>query len=157
MEKQAIVDAAALERARVELAVPAHMLVLMSQEVGKRGWSLRADVVHYLNNASVVPLQGLDQLSVARVARRVDDVSRALLHALSPDEPVRGLLSVAYFVLKLVDEGLFDDPKNQAVLASLLVVEEAKHELEWRFNGQRLQVEAENLLLKARLMGLYFR
>ena len=51
----------------------------------------------------------LDPFSVSRLARRVDDVARALLEDLSPDDPRHGLYCCAMFVLLLVDEGrLFD-------------------------------------------------
>ena len=150
-------DLALRDTARVELAVPAHLLVLMAHELAKDGWRLRGDVERYLHNASVLPLAGLDELGVARIARRIDEVSRTLLHRLAPDEPRQGLLAVASFVLLLVDEGLFDDPDNQAVLASLLLVEEAREEPEWRFAEAAARQAAHRLLAQARLLGLYLR
>jgi hypothetical protein len=145
------------DTARVELATPAHMLVLMAHELAKQGWVLRGDVERYLHNASVLPLAGLDELSVARVARRIDEVSSILLHRLSPEAPREGLLAIASFVLVLVDEGLFDDPLNQAVLASLLLLDEARLEDDWRLAEAAARQAAHRLLAQARLLGLYLR
>jgi len=153
----AVRDLRRRDTARVELAVPAHLLVLMAHELAKQGWLLRDDVQRYLHNASVLPLAGLDELSVSRIARRIDEVSRSLLHSLSPDAPRQGLLAVASFVLVLVDEGLFDDPQNQAVLASLLLLDEAREEADWRLAETAARQAAHRFLTQARLLGLYLR
>jgi hypothetical protein len=143
------------DTARIELAVPAHLLVLLAHELAKHGWTLRADIERYLHNASVLPLSGLDELSVTRLARRVDDASRSLLRAHSPDEPRGALLAAAHFVLALVDEGLIDDPGNQAVLASLLLLDEARLEDDWRLAEAGARQAGLKLLARARLLGLY--
>ena len=62
----------------IERCVPAHMLVLMLDEAKKAGFEIRADVMHHLNMASAAPMAQLDPFSVSRLARRVDDVARAL-------------------------------------------------------------------------------
>ena len=67
---------------------------------------------------TAAPMAQLDQFSVSRLARRVDDVARALLEDLSPDDPRHGLYCCAMFVLLLVDEGRLFDVQNQAVLVA---------------------------------------
>ena len=68
----------------------------------------------------------LDPFSVSRLARRVDDVARALLEDLSPDDPRHGLYCCAMFVLLLVDEGRLFDVQNQAVLVAMLLMDDVK-------------------------------
>lgn len=158
--------AALQERSRLELALPAYLFVLMLRGLPREGFGLRADVEHHLDHAAVLPLVGLDELSVARLAKRLDDMARALLHELAPDDARQGLLIVAHFVLLLVDEGLFDDARNQAVLTALLLLDEAreapgKDEPDWAFDRTgdevRLRVPARSLLARTRLLGLYCR
>ncbi len=151
------VPTTASEAGLVELCTPAHILVLMAIELGKAGWELRPDVVRHLNQAAVVPLAGLDDLTVSWIAARVDRLGRGLLEALAPDDPRLGLITCALFTLKLVHEGLFPDPENQAVLASLLLTTEAREDdgAGWRFDEVRATAAADAMLVRARLLGHY--
>lgn len=151
----------------VELCTPAHMLTLMLLECGKLGLESRADVVQHLNRAIAVPFTqaGLDQFGVKRVAQKIDAAATALLGALAPDDPRHGLYCCVMFVLKLVDEGHFKDPQNQAVLVSMLLLEDvrdARKDVDgqgvvWRLEEQKWQDEAGKMLNRALLMGLYTR
>ena len=156
-------DFRARDSAIVELALPAHMLFLMMEECQKAGLELRADVMHYLNMAAVKPLAKCDQLSVSRLARRIDDCSRTLLNNLSPDDPRHGLYVCANFALLLVSEGRIEEKDNMAVLVSLLLMDDVKddrkdeagNEVVWRFEEKKWIDEAKRLLSSAFLMGLY--
>ena len=160
-------DFALEERSRLELALPAYLFVLMLHQLPKEGLGLRTDVRCHLDNAAVLPLVGLDELSVARLAKRLDDMAHRLLHELAPDDARQGLLIIAHFVLMLVDEGLFDDARNQAVLTALLLIDEAREapgpspeggdEPDWAYDEARLQILARPLLGKTQLLGLYCR
>lgn len=159
----AILSVQAQELKVVERCVPAHMLFLMMEECQKIGYELRSDVMHHLNVASVTPLAGLDTLSVARLARRVDDVARSLLHDLSPDDPRHGLYCCAMFILKLVDEHRLDDRQNQAVLVALLLMDDVRDDRKdaggqepvWRLEERQWKEEAGRLLFRAMMQGLY--
>lgn len=156
---------AAQEIATLEKAVPAHMLVLMLEECARRGYECRSDILKHLNNAAAAALTGLDNLSISRLAKRVDDIAVNLLNRLSPEQPVDGLYCVAMFCLKLVDEGLLDDKKNQAVLVSLMLIDDAKDDnKDVNGQGQLSRVDevfwkqkAGDMLLSAHLQGLYLR
>ena len=69
------------------------------------------------------------------------------------------------FVMKLVDEGRFPDVRNQAVLVSMLLLEDVRDERKdvdgqgvvWRLQEAKWQEEAGKILNRAILMGLYAR
>ena len=135
-----------------------HTLFLMMEEVQKIGIEIRPDIMHYVNLGSVAALAELDILTQQRVAKRTDDLSKSLLRDLNPHDPRHGLYVMAMFILKLVDEGLIHDKNNQAVLASLLLIEDLKEVNEtstWTFEEARLKKEALHLLTRARLLGVY--
>jgi hypothetical protein len=147
----------------VEKALPAHLMFLMMEECQKIKLELRADVMVHLNRAAIAPLVRLDELSVARVARRIDETARILLRDLAPDDPRHGLYSCAMFVLVLVEEGRLTDVGNQAVLTAMLLMEDIKDERKdergqgvvWRLEEQRWKNEAKKLISRSVLMGLY--
>jgi len=147
----------------VELATPAHMLLTIMEQVQARGFELRADVVKHLGNAAIIPFTKLDEVGVARVARRVEDVAQTLLRDLSADDPRHALYVAAMFTLMLVDKGLYADPRSQAVLVSMLLIEDIKDSRPdvdgqgpvWRLEEQKWNEEAKKLLSRANLMGLY--
>ena len=147
----------------VELAMPAHMLILVMEQVHKHGFELRADVVKHLSRAAMLPFTKLDELSVARVARRVEDVATTMLRDINADDPRHALYVSAMFVLMLADKGLYADPRGQAVLVSMLLIEDIKDSRPdvdgqgpvWRLEEQKWNVEVKKLLSRANLMGLY--
>jgi hypothetical protein len=146
------------ETSAVEEAIPAHMLFLMSVEVQKKGYEFRSDMRDKLNNAAAVPLVGLDPLSIARVAKRIDEVSRQLLHELSPDDPLHGFYACAMFSVTLIDEGLLADPHKVAPLVSLVLLDDLKSEgpgAVYSYNEAHLKTEAKKLIHEAKKLGLY--
>lgn len=157
------IDLKARDMSAVELALPAHMMFLMVEECRKIGLELREDVAHKLNVASASPLSRLDTLSVARVAKQIDDLARSILHDLSPDDPRDGLYSCAQFCLKLVDERRINDPQNMAVLTALLLMDDLKDERAdaegmepvWRLEEKRWQDNAGRMMMRAVLAGFY--
>jgi hypothetical protein len=149
----------------IETAVPAHLLALMVLECQKIGLELRSDVLMHLNRAAAAPLARLDPFSVSRLAKRIDEAGTALLNELSPDDPCHGLYCCVMFVLRLVDEQRFPDTGNQAVLVSLLLLEDIRDERKdvdgqgavWRLEEQKWKEEAAKLIRRANLMGLYLK
>lgn len=161
--KALAVDLKARDMTAIELALPAHLMFLMAEECSKAGLELRADVQHKLNVASVSPLSQLDTLSIARVAKQVDDLARSLLHDISPDDPRDGLYSCARFCLKLVDEGRLNDPQNMAVLVALLLMDDVRddrkdvagNEAVWGLAEKRWADNAGRMMMRAVLAGYY--
>jgi hypothetical protein len=153
------------EIATLEKAVPAHMLALMLEGCGRQGYECRSDILMHLNNAAAAPLAKLDAFSISRLAKKIDDISTSLLNHLSPDDPRDGLYCCAMFCLKLVDEGLLDDKQNQAVLVSLLLIDDVKDDRKdvqgqssvWEVDEARWKAKAGDMLFRAHLLGLYLR
>ena len=162
---QAAADLKTRDLTIVQRAVPAHMLCLMVEQCTKNGFELRPDVLYKLNLAAAAPMAGCDMLSVARLARRVDEVATTLLHDLSPDDARHGLYCCAMFVLTLVEEGRMADKTNQAVLISLLLLDDVADERKdsndagavWRLEETKWKEEAKKLLQRALLIGLYHK
>lgn len=151
------------DRLILEKTVPSHMLVLMMEKCAAKGFVARQDAVVHLNQAAVLPLASLDAFSVRRLAKRTDMMAKSLLSKLAPDDPCDGLYCCAMFVLQLVDEGLWTDTHHQAVLYSLLFVEDARHDTPdeqgeravMKLNERRWQNKAHDMMVTARLLGLY--
>ena len=147
----------------VEQALPAHMMFLMMEQAQKLRLELRADVLLHLNRAAIAPLVRLDELSVARVARRIDDAAKTLLHDLSADDARHGLYCCAMFSLMLVDESRLADIRSQAILVALLLLNDIKDDSKdvrgegvvWCLQEGVWRREAKKLLSRASLMGLY--
>lgn len=139
----------------VERCVPAHLLCLAAAFMTRQGWELRTDVLLHLDTAAVLPLANLPDSLVQSCAARTDKIATALLDHLASDDPRQLILACAMFNLELVDEGLLDDPGNQAVLASLLLVTEARDEPDWMLRERQTTTAAGNMLVRARLLGLY--
>lgn len=161
-------DPAALRSRDIETAekaLPAHMMFLMMEECQKKGIEMRPDIMHKLNVAAAAPLASLDTLSVARVAKRIDDTARSLLNDLSPDDPRHGLYCCAMLCLVLVDEGYWQDRMNQAVLVSLMLMSDAEDDSRdadgndpvWGYNTTLWKAEAKKLLTRAIFLGFYHR
>lgn len=157
------VDLKTRDQAAVEGALPALMMFLMMEQCKKLGIEVRADVLHNLNQAAVVPLSRLDALSVSRVAKRVDETATTLLRDLHADDPREALYVCAMFALLLVEEGRIFDKGNQAVLVALLLMEDVKDEEAdvngfrpvWLVNEKKWKSAAGKLLNRAMIMGLY--
>lgn len=145
------------ELERVETALPAHLLFLMLEKVTEeKVYEFRPDILVKLNRAAIVPLSDLDPLTITRVAGRTDELARALIAGLSLDDSRLGLASSAFFILKLVDEGLFQDRTNLAVVVALLLIEDMRAEgSEWPNAEVACQLYASKMLRSARLLGCY--
>jgi hypothetical protein len=147
----------------VETALPAHMLFLMMQECTKIGLELRVDTMDQLNNAAAAPLAELDNFSVARLAKRIDDVARSLLNDLAPDDPRHGLYCCAMFALVLVDEGWLRDKGNMSVLVALALMEDIKNDAKdrdgrsavWGLEERKWRKAAGSMHVRAALQGVF--
>lgn len=147
----------------LESALPAHLLFLMMAECKKIGLELWADTMHHLNNASVAPLTQLDTLSVARLAKKIDDIARSLLNDLSPDDPRHGLYCCAMFTLMLVDEGWLQDKGNMAVLVALALLDDIRNDTAdvdgrsavWHLEEHKWRKAAGSMHVRAALQGVF--
>lgn len=144
------------EHRAAELALPAHLLWVMTDDVRKKGWIPRADVFEHLNRGAAAALNGLDQVSIPRVAKRIDDLARDILREMHFDDERDGLISCAMLVSKLVEERLYPDTTNQAVLVSLLLIDDAMDAgSELPFNEARIKQNVGRMLSKLATAGYY--
>lgn len=165
MQTHALLKQQTQNVAIVEECVPAHMMVLAIQKCMEKGIECREDVMRFLNVAAVAPLARLDTATISVLAKRTDDLATNLLRELNADEPEHALYVSAMFVMLLVDEGRIKDPRSQAVLTSLLLLndlrddtkDEAGNEPIWPFQETRLREDAKKLLMRANLMGHFFK
>ena len=147
----------------VETALPAHLMFLMMEECQKIGLELRADTMHHLNNAAAAPLAQLDTFSVARLAKKIDDIARSLLNDLSPDDPRHGLYCCAMFTLMLVDEGWLQDKGNMAVLVALALLDDIRNDMAdvdgrsavWHLEEHKWRKAAGSMHVRAALQGVF--
>lgn len=149
------IDLLSRDRDIVELALPAHMMFLMYEEMRKHDWHIREDVLQSLNIACAVPFGEADELTISRCAKRTDDAARSLLHDLSPDDPRHGLLDCCAFVLTAANDFLIN-PDSQPVLVALALMEEAKQDAEgWNYSEARAYERGKGILTRAILLGYY--
>lgn len=140
----------------VELLLPAHLQLDMVGHVKKGGWEFRDDYVKYLENSVSSVLNGVDELTISRVAKRVVDIGNHMIRATGTDEPRECLMICAMFTAKIVDELLYPDPTNVAVVGSLLLLDEYECDAEfWPGTKHILESKASSMLVSARLMGYY--
>jgi hypothetical protein len=158
MDIQTIGDRLVREKSVAETALPAMMLSLAAEEVLKAGYEFRADIQRRLGVAVVAPLSVLDSTSVPRASKRLAEISGEMLRELNADDPQHMLYSCCMFCLLLVAEDHLADKNNMAVLVSMLLLNELKHEgadSGYQHNEQRLEGEAKKLLGVAQRKGLY--
>ena len=156
-------DLVVRDRRAVELALPAHLLAVMLAQVAKDGVEMRIDLRHRVNLAAILPLKKLDELSVARVAQRIDSLAVTLLRLIKTDSPREALYQVAMFAIVLVDEGYFADVQNMAVLVAMLLLEDVKSEEPdvngarpvWSAHEAKWRSAARDLLRAAQWLGYY--
>ncbi len=135
--------------------VPCYMMLLASMELKKRGELLRKDYQDYLDQGSIAPLQGLDILSISRLAKQTDEISVKILRDVSPDSPHDMLLATCYMILRMVEEGLITDATSTGVLTAAALIEEAKEEPEsWHYSDKKVVRLSNDMLTRARLYQL---
>ena len=138
------------------LGLPAHLLWLSADRLTREGWRLRPDVFVQLSRAAAAALVGVEPRRVSRCARAIDDAAVSLLRELSFDDPRDGILSCAMLTVKLVDESLYEDPTNQAVLVSLLLIQDAEEAgSDFSFDVRMLQNSVGKMLKRLNLLGYY--
>jgi hypothetical protein len=151
-----VLASAQKEHRAVELGLPAHLLWLCADRLRKEGYALRPDVFINLSNAAAAALAGLPRAVIVPVAKQIDEVATMVLRELSFDDLRDGIMSCAMLTLKLVDERLFLDPTNQAVLVSTALAQDAMDAgSDLPFNEAVLQHNVGRLLVRLTLLGYF--
>lgn len=143
-------------RSAVERGIPAHLLYLSAERLKRDGYILREDVFINLDRASVAALTGLSSEQVRQAATQIDETATAILRDMSFDDPRDCIISCAYLILKLVDEGLYTDVQNQAVLvATLLTVDSRDSGSDIPYNEAVLKKNVGRMIVQLSLRGFY--
>jgi hypothetical protein len=158
-----VIDFQARDLSIAQQTVPPHMVMLMLEECGKLGFEVRGDVTHYLQLAVSAPLARCRAEEISRLASKTDSLATSLLRDLNADDPREALYITATFILTLIEENRWADTKNQAVLVSLLLLDDVKDETVdaqgqnpvWQANERKWRAKSRDLLLRANLQGLY--
>jgi hypothetical protein len=144
------------EQAALDLALPSHMLWLCADLLRADGWRLREDIFLLLSQAAGAALKGLNKWEVWRTSVKIEEVGIGVIRDMSFDDPRDGLVSCAALTLKLVDEKLFADSGNQAVLVSLLIMNDAQDSgSEMPFHQEVLSRNVGTMLFRLRMYNCY--
>lgn len=111
----------------VEEALPAFALQLALEKLYAEGYEIRLDARGYLDNTLRKTLSKQPHMAQS-LAISINDFAMKMLRLVGFDDARVVLLSVAFFNLKLVEEGLFSDAENQAILTSLMIVADARED-----------------------------
>jgi hypothetical protein len=145
-----------LRRKAIEKGLLPRLLWDYLNELGGRGWEVRIDVGKHLDVAAAAAVSKLPKGLMSSVAQTIDDSARELVRDHNFDDPRIGLMACVYFILKLVEEGLYDGVRDQAVLVSLLLADD-QQDLGGELPGysQQLELTVGAMLLKCQSVGLY--
>lgn len=140
----------------LEELVPAHLLTYLGSCVRKDGFDFRQDWIDGLNSACAKPLQNVDALTLHRVAKRTDEIVSGMVRGLNANHSREALLSAAFFMFKLLDEGLWRDVQHVAATTAALLVADFEADPEFWGTTQRQAGRHGNKLVDhARWSGLY--
>lgn len=106
-----------------EASIP-HMLSLIIHKLYSEGFEIRMDVRDQLDTSMRGILMKNPQLALT-AAKEADAMATDILKTVGFDDSKTALLATAYYIIKLVDEGLVYDPNQQAVLAALMITVDA--------------------------------
>lgn len=140
----------------VEDVLPAHIMSVAIDKLYQNGFELRLDTRGYLNNAIMAVLRRHTGQELV-IAQRADAMADDILRPIAFDDAQTVLLAASYFLLKLVDEELFLDKNNQAVLSALMIVTDADSDEnpEWHHLVPSARAKAGQLLSECLNRGLY--
>ena len=158
MDEDKHIDAFEKVRKIAETILPAYMLAVAVQSMEQNeNLKLRDDVTHGLNAAQHAAVRDLPRAMALLVGQRVEKDGYVLMqNANKGAASLRDLvIGLAKFTLKLVDEGLFQDVQNGAVLASLAIMTDLEEGGDTWGNVPDSDKCMASVLTQARLLGYY--
>ena len=121
---------------------------------------IRPDYIKVLQLAQAAPLAGLDEITVARLAKRVWHDTCEIIKAMDARSYPERVLGICFFCQYVLDRGESFDATNQGILVSLDLVREAKEDEggpPWFFDERRAQELGWQAFRKARELGVFGR
>lgn len=111
----------------VEDILPAHMMSLALDRLYAEGFEVRLDTRGYLNNSMLKSLKKCPGQELV-IAHKADDAARAIMNHVGFDDAVTAVVAISLLLVKLVDENLYLDPSNQAILSALQIVADTRED-----------------------------
>lgn len=146
----------AIQQSVEDLVLP-HMMSLAVDKLYSEGFELRLDARGYLNNAIKVILRRHTGQELV-VARKADDLARRIMREVDFDDAKLALLAISFFACKLVEEELYLDKDNQAVLTALMVIGDSRDDNpEFDKMTETAQDKAGKMLKVCLGLGMYKR
>ncbi|QIG66799.1 hypothetical protein EVB27_130 [Rhizobium phage RHph_TM16] len=109
-----------------QMMLPAYLMYAIGLQAAAVGLELREDFYEHLRRHMVKAVEGLDELSQARVSKLVEERSLELMTAVNTQNPIACLYVILYCIMKAVDEGVITDVTSQPVLYSVLMINESE-------------------------------
>lgn len=140
----------------VEDLLPAHIMSVAIDKLYEEGFEIRLDTRGYLNNAMVAVLRRHTGQE-AVIASRTDSLADDIMRPVSFNDAQTALLAASFLTLKLVEEKLFLDAGNQAVLSAMMIVADARDDEnpEWTKLVPAAAQKAGQMLDECLRRGLY--
>lgn len=141
----------------IERLIPPMALLMTMQGLAAEGLRVGSDTAVPLKQAVQVIVKRMPENEREKMVRDAFTKVEAILGPENGGSKRQTVLATCMFICKLVDEGIKIDPGSQAVLVSLLVLEEAKQDPEagWGYHRPTLEEAGGRVLSRARLLGLF--
>jgi hypothetical protein len=143
---------------RKAVLLPALLNVALKALIEKAGAEAREDVTTLLSRAAALPLIGIPPDQAGEMTLAAMGVAHSMLDAANPEDAAEAVLAAAFLITKLADEGKYPggDIENQAVLVSLMVIQEAREapEVGWALREDRMSSMVSKMLHRADLSGI---
>lgn len=136
----------------------AYMMQRAAESLTASGdWVFRADFTHHLNVASVGPLVREKPMTRRGVAVRVEHDGYDIMRASNVTENLHVLmLALSMLAVKVVDERLWHDATNQAVLQAMALLQEWEESTEtWSRWRPLAKAAMGRMLNRARDLGYF--
>ena len=139
----------------IEQGLPATLLYRAIKDLRSKGYLMREDVNAHINTARLAAIANLSFDDKFRCIQTTSETAELMLHGARPDDARDLVLAVAFFILKLIEMGLWGDAGNTAVIASIHIMEDAKEDPEWNYNEKWVGQAASAMLFIVTNKGLY--
>lgn len=111
----------------VEALLPAQMMGIAMDVLYKDGYELRLDTRGYLNNSLRAGIMKYEHMALM-VADRTNKEAENILRHVGFDNPIVAIMAASFLICKMVNEGLYLDKTNQAVLSALMIIADAEED-----------------------------
>jgi hypothetical protein len=106
--------------------LPMLMLLGIIECVRKHGIVFRADMLEYLQLSVQHCFAGFPKPVVTAYVKESKSAAKKILDAMNPDDERQAVKAAAMLITLMAEQGLLVDTSSQAVLAALMVVDEAQ-------------------------------